>query len=58
MTHGCGGRVVYDYRGELRCAGCRHRVPRGGTEPVESRRRPPWTWPGEILARVLTGWLA
>lgn len=39
-------------RGEPRCGECGHRVPGAdGISPVQSRRLPPWTWPGEAWGR-------
>lgn len=52
----CGARVIDGLppRGWWRCTGCGHRVPGpSGIAPKQSRELPFWTWPGEILGRVL-----
>ena len=59
MTQCCNAPEVRALppRGETRCSGCGHRQPTefGGVvfPPVESRRLPFWTWPGELLGRYL-----
>jgi DNA-directed RNA polymerase subunit RPC12/RpoP len=34
-----------------RCTGCGHRVTVGGRVPVQTRYRPPWMWPVELVNR-------
>jgi hypothetical protein len=57
LTKCCGAETIDGLppRGERRCTGCGHRVESVyGARPVQSRRLPFWTWPGELLGR----WIA
>jgi hypothetical protein len=36
-----------------RCTGCGHRQETGGIPPRQTREQPVWTWPGEIIGRIL-----
>ncbi len=57
MSHHPGhgdNRIRLREGGPDRCTTCGHRLPSAdGTPPGESRWKPPWTWPGEILGRYV-----
>jgi hypothetical protein len=52
----CKGEIIVSLgrrHWQPRCTGCGHRVTYGEYVPRETRRQPPWTWPGEIRGRHL-----